>query len=299
MAWLNYHHLLYFWTVARLGSVTKACEELHLTQPAISAQLRTLERALGATLFERRGRSMVLTDTGRVVFGYADEIFALGRELQHTLAGRPGDRPLRFVVGMSDGMPKLVGFRLLEPAMALPQGIKLVLREDTPSRLLTELATHTLDLVLTDTPADPSVRVKVFSHLLGESGIEWFATPERYAVMRRRFPKSLNDAPWLAPPERTPLRQDLDAWCERVGVRPRVLAEIEDSAVLKTFGQAGVGVFAAPSVVADEVRRQFGVKALGTAEGVTQRFYAISAERRLSHPAVLAITSAARRELFA
>lgn len=299
MAWLNYHHLLYFWTVARHGSITRACQELNLTQPAVSAQLRTLERSLGTALFERRGRSLTLTETGRLVFGYADDIFSLGRELQQVLAGRGGNRPVRFAVGMSDGMPKLVGFRLLEPAMALPQGVKLVLREDTPERLLAELATHTLDLVLTDAPASPTVRVKAYSHLLGESTVEWFATPDRHAAMRRRFPRSLGDAPWLAPPEHAPLRRRLDAWCATLGVQPRVVAEIEDSAVLMTFGQRGVGVFAAPSVVAAEVRRQYGVKSLGSADGVTQRFYAISAERRLSHPAVLAITSAARTELFA
>ena len=299
MAWLNYHHLLYFWTVAREGSITRAGDVLHLTQPAISAQLRTLERALGEKLFERRGRLLALTDTGRLVYRYADEIFSIGRELQETLAGRPTGRPPRLVVGVVDSMPKLMIYRLLEHALRGAEPVRLVLREDTAERLLADLAIHAVDVVLSDAPVPPTVRIKAFSHLLGECGVTIFGTPTLLDAHRRRFPVSLDGAPFLLPMEGTTLRRSLDKWFAELDIRPNVVAEIEDSAVLKVFGQAGVGLFAAPTAVEREVRRQYGVRVVGRVEAIRERFYAISAERRIRHPAVLAISSSARSELFA
>jgi LysR family transcriptional activator of nhaA len=298
MAWLNYHHLLYFWTAAREGSVTKACAVLNLTQPAISAQIRTLERSLGEKLFEKRGRHLALTETGRMVYRYADEIFTIGRELQETLAGRPSGRPARLAVGVVEALPKLVAYRLLEPALRGPDPVHLVLHEDRLERLLGELVLHTLDIVLSETPVPPSAHVKAFSHPLGECGVTIFAAPALADAHRRRFPASLDRAPFLLPTENTTLRQSLDQWFARQGITPKAVAEIEDSAVLKVFGQAGMGLFAAPSAVEREVRRQYSVRVVGRIAEVRERFYAISVERRIRHPAVLAITSAARHEIF-
>jgi LysR family transcriptional activator of nhaA len=298
MAWLNYHHLLYFWTVAREGSVTKACAVLNLTQPAISAQIRTLERSLGEKLFEKRGRHLALTETGRMVYRYADEIFTIGRELQETLAGRPSGRPARLTVGVVQALPKLMAYRLLEPALRGPDPVHLVLHEDRLERLLGELALHTLDIVLSDTPIPASARVKAFSHPLGECGVTIFAASELADAHRRRFPASLDGAPFLLPTETTTLRQSLDQWFTRQGIKPTAVAEIEDSAVLKVFGQAGIGLFAAPTAVEREVRRQYSVRVVGRIAEVRERFYAISVERRIRHPAVLALTSAARDEIF-
>ena len=299
MAWLNYHHLLYFWTVAREGSITRACEVLHLTQPAVSAQLRTLERALGEPLFERRGRKLVLTETGLVVQRYADEIFTLGRELQETLAGRPSGRPARLVVGIVDAMPKLVAFRLLEVVLRRAEAARLVVREGPAERLLPDLATHAVDVVLSDAPLPATVRLRAYSHLLGESGVTIFAAPALLGPRRRRFPAVLEGAPFLMPMEGTTLRRSLDDWFAANGIRPTVVAEIEDSALLKVCGEAGVGMFAAPTAVEREVRRQYGVGVVHRVDTIRERFYAISAERRIRNPLVQAISSAAQRELFA
>ena len=295
---LNYHHLRYFWTIARLGSIARATEELHLTQPAISAQLRTLEAALGEQLFARSGRTLTLTEVGRLVFRYADDIFTTGRELQETLAGHSVGRPARFTVGMVDALPKLLAYRLLEPAMAMAEPIRLVLREDKPDRLLADLAIHALDLVLSDAPVPATVRVRAHSHLLGESGITIFGAPALAAAHRRGFPRSLNGAPFVAPTDNSVLRRSLDAWFAQQGVHPLILAELEDSAVLKVFGQRGLGLFAAPTVLEREIRQQYGVRVVGRIEAVRERFYAITAERKLTHAAVLAITRAARRDIF-
>ena len=298
MAWLNYHHLLYFWTVAREGSVTRACELLHLTQPAVSAQIRTLERSLGVQLFERRGRNLVLTDTGRLVFRYADEIFTTGRELQETLAGQLPGRPTRFTVGVVDALPKLMAYRLLEPALRGPDPVRLVLREGALEPLLAALTVHEVDLVLSDAPIPPTVRTKAFSHTLGECDVVICGAPDLVAQYRRRFPRSLDGAPFILPGDGTVLRRSIEQWFDELGIRPRVVAEIGDSAVLKVFGQAGLGLFAAPSVVEQEIRRQYGVRTAGRIPDLRERFFAISAERKIKHPAVAAISSAARTELF-
>ena len=298
MEWLNYHHLLYFWTVARHGSVSAASDELRLAQPTVSGQLRMLEDALGEKLFHRVGRRMVLTDMGRTVFRYADEIFTLGRELIDVVKGRPTGRPVRLVVGVADAVSKLIAYRLLQPALQLPEAVRIVCREDRPDRLLAELSVHGLDLVLSDAPVGPAIKVRAFNHLLGECGVGFFAAPGLAKRLAGRFPGSLHGAPMLLPTETTALRRALDQWFDAQGIRPQVVSEFEDSALLKVFGQQGLGVFPAPSAIDAEVRRQYGVRLVGTTTAVRERFYAISVERRLKNPAVVAICDAARETLF-
>jgi LysR family transcriptional activator of nhaA len=298
MEWLNYHHLLYFWVVAREGSVTRASQQLRLAQPTVSGQLKSLEDSLGEKLFERTGRRLVLTDVGRVVFRYADEIFTIGRELQDTLKGRPTGRPVRFTVGIADVVPKLVAYRLLLPALSLPEPVHVVCREDKPERLLAELGVHALDLVISDAPVGAEVKVKAYSHLLGETPVGFFGTEALAAPHRRAFPRSLDGAPVLLPVETSSLRRALDHWFDAEGVRPRVVGEVEDSALLKVLGQAGLGLFPAPLAIEAEVRAQYGVKLAGRVDAVKERFYALSVERRIKHPAVLAISEAARARLF-
>lgn len=295
---LNYHHLLYFHTIVREGGVARAAQRLRLAQPTVSGQLRQLEEALGEKLFQREGRRLVLTEVGRLVHHYADGIFLLGQELSDTLQRRPTGQPLRLRVGITDGVPKLVAFRLLEPALRLPEPVRLEVREESHERLLAELALHHLDVVLSDAPTGSAVRVKVFDHLLGDSPLMWFAGPRLAARLRKRFPASLDGAPVLLPPPGTALRRALDTWFEGQSIRPRVVAELEDSALAKVLGQEGLGAFPAPEVIAREMRRQHGVVSFGRIRGVTQRFHAITVERRLQHPAVVALTGAARRELF-
>jgi LysR family transcriptional activator of nhaA len=299
MEWLNYHHLLYFWVVAREGSIARATKALRLAQPTISAQIRSLEAQLGERLFARQGRGLTLTEAGRTVYRYADEIFGLGRELVDVVKGRPAGRPARFTVGVADVVPKLVAHRLLEPALRLTAPLRLACREDHAERLLAALALHEVDLVLSDSPIPPSVRVRGFSHLLGECGVTIFAAPKLAAARRRRFPKSLEGAPFLLPVEATSLRRSLDTWLETRGMRVEVVGEFEDSALLKVFGQAGRGLFAGPAAIEREICAQYGVRVVGRIPEVRERFYAISPERRIRHPAVAAITEAARDRLFA
>ncbi len=298
MQWLNYHHLLYFWTVAREGGIGRAGQRLHLSQPTISAQLRTLERSIGRKLFERSGRGLALTETGRVVYRYADEIFSLGRELLDTLQGRPSGGPLRLVVGVADVLPKLVARRLLEPALRMPQPVHIVCREGTSPELLADLSLQNLDLVLSDAPVGPQVRVRAYSHLLGECGSTFFASAGLAARCRRGFPGSLDGVPVLLPGEGAILRRSLEQWFEANGVRPVTAGEFDDSALLKTFGETGMGVFCAPTVVEKEICRQHRVAIVGREATIRERFYAISVERRLKHPAVLAICESARKDLF-
>ena len=298
MDWLNYHHLLYFHTVAKEGSVSRAAKSLRLAQPTLSGQIRKLEEAFDEKLFARSGRHLVLTEMGQLVFRYADEIFTIGRELTDTLRGRPSGRPSRLVVGVADVVPKLITARLLEIALELPEPVQIACHEGKSDRLLADLAVHGFDLVITDAPLSPHLNVKAYNHPLGETPVSFFASRELADRHRRRFPKSLEGAPMLLPTPNTQLRQSLDKWFQDHDVRPRVVAEFEDSALLKVFGQHGHGIFPAPSVLEDEVRRQYGVRTIGCADEVIERFYAISVERRIKHPAVAAITEAARERIF-
>lgn len=296
---LNYHHLMYFWAVARGGSIARASEEMLVSQPTISAQVKELEEALGERLFTRSGRRLVLTEVGRTAYDYANEIFGLGRQLVDAVKQTPTGRPLRLAVGVSEAMPKLVARLLIEPALrAEGRPVHLVCREDRGERLLADLATFRLDVILSDSPAVPSTGVRTFSHLLGECGVTFFALPAAARKLRKGFPKSLQDAPAVLPTDNTWLRRGIDQWLSSRGIQPRVVAEVEDSALLKTFGQSGLGVFPAPSVVEAEVCGQYGVAVVARVEEVHERFYAISVERKLRHPAVVAISEAARHELF-
>ena len=298
MEWINYHHLLYFWTAAKEGSIARACEKLTLAQPTISGQLRLLEEALGEKLFTRAGRGLVMTEVGRVVFRYADEIFSLGREMQDVLKGRPAARPLRLFVGISDMVPKLIAYRVLQPALAMSESVHLICEEGSPEHLLADLAEHRLDVVLSDTPVSSLVRVKAFNHLLGTCGVTLFAVSKIAVRYRKEFPASLDDAPFLLPTKGSSLRSALDQWFDERKIRPRLVGEFKDSALMKTFGQAGAGIFAAPSAIEKEVREHYKVGVVGRVDSITERFYAISVERKLKHPAVVAIREAARDRLF-
>lgn len=298
MDWLNYHHLLYFYTVAKEGSVSRAARQLRLAQPTLSGQIRKLEEAFDEKLFARAGRNLVLTEMGQVVFRYAEEIFTLGRELTETLRGRPTGRSPRLVIGVADVVPKLITARLLEIALSQPQPVQITCLEGKSDRLLADLAVHGFDLVITDAPLPPHVSVKAYNHLLGEAQVGFFATRALAERLKRRFPASLGGAPLLLPTPNTQLRRSLDQWFQRHGIQPRLVAEFEDSALAKVFAQHGHGIFAAPSLLAQELRDQYGVRAIGDADGVIERYYAISVERRIKHPAVAAITEAARERIF-
>jgi len=298
MHWLNYHHLMYFWVVAREGTVAAACEQLHLAQPTISSQIRKLEKSLGQDLFERSGRRLVLTDVGQTVFEYADEIFSLGQELVDAVEGRPTGKPLKLVVGVPDVLPKLITYRLLQPAFEMPEQVQVVCFEGKLADLLAELSLQRLDLVLSDQPTGPMVRVKAYNHPLGDCGVTIFATADLAQRHRRRFPQSLDDAPMLLPTVNTSLRRALDQWLDDRGFRPIVVGEFEDSALLKVFGQAGKGLFPAPTAIENEIVAQYGVRVVGRIAEVRERFYAISVERKLKHPAVVAISHAAREALL-
>jgi LysR family transcriptional activator of nhaA len=295
--WLNYHHLLYFWTVAKEGGISRAAEQLHLAQPTLSSQIKKLERAIGADLFDRVGRSMVLTETGQIVYRYADEIFALGREMTDTLRGRPSLDRLRLAVGVPDVLPKLVVYQLLRPALDLAERTQLVCYEGKLQDLLADLAVHRLDIVLADCPVTPDTHVRAFNHLLGECGVSVFGTQELSRRYRAGFPASLNQAPMLLPTQNTSLRRALEQWFDDHGIQPLVMHEFEDSAVMKVFGQGGEGLFVAPSSIEKEVCQQYCVRIAGRIPTVKERFYAISIERRLKHPAVVAISTAARKKL--
>jgi LysR family transcriptional activator of nhaA len=298
MNWLNYHHLYYFWLVAREGSIARAAEQLQLAHPTISKQLGQLESSLRNKLFKRVGRNLVLTDFGESIFRYAEEIFAVGRELEDFAKGRPSGRPLQFVVGMPDVLPKLVCYRLLKPAFELSDEIEVVCHEARHDELMADLAVYRLDLVLSDAPVSPTVNVRAFNHLLGECGITFLGRASLATKYRRDFPKSLDGAPVLLPTSKTVVRRDIDQWFDATDVRPKIVGQFEDTALMKVFGQDGFGLFPVPSAIEDEVARQYAVHVVGRVDTVRERYYAISVERRLKHPAVVAICESARSHLF-
>jgi LysR family transcriptional activator of nhaA len=273
--------------------VTRASEKLHVSQPTISGQIRELELALGEKLLRRSGRAVVLTDAGRMVYRYADEILALDRELLAAVKGGPR-RAGRLAVGLTMVVPKLIAYQMIEPALHLPEPIRLECVEERLERLLAELAVYALDLVLADAPAPPAVKVRAYSHLLGECGVSILGAETLAAAYRKDFPRSLNGAPFLLPSEDSALRLSLEDWFRDHGVQPRVVGTFDDSALLDTFGQAGAGLFAMPSAIEAEVKRQYKVRVVGRLGAVRQRFYAITVERKLRNPAVLAISERAR-----
>jgi LysR family transcriptional regulator, transcriptional activator of nhaA len=298
MEWLNYHHLFYFWKVVGSGSITRACEELRLAPPTISAQLRRLEEQMGEKLLIRSGRSLVPTEVGRVVFRYAEDIFALGQELMDAVKQRPTGRPLRVVIGVDDVLPKEIAHALIEPAMRRPEGIRLLCREASLERLVADLALHELDVVLSDAPIAPRLNFRAYNHPLGECEVSWVGIADLARKYRRGFPKSLEGAPVLLPTDDTAIRRGIDQWFATLGLRPLVVGEFEDYALLRVFGQKGAGVYPAPRIFEKELKRNYGLAPIGLAKGVTARFYAISTEKKIRHPAVAAICEAARRTLF-
>ncbi len=298
MEWLNYHHLFYFWTVMQEGSVTAACIKLRLSPSTVSAQVSKLEETLGGKLFRRVGRDLEPTDLGRVIFRYANEIFSIGREMMDTVRGRTTMSSLSLKVGIVNVFPKMIACKLLEPALGLPEKIQLICREDREERLLAKLAMHDLDLVLTDSPVRKRGNIKVYNHLLGECGVTFLAGKRVFNKFQSGFPESLGGAPMLLPLDRTAMREGLERWFESSGLRPRVAAEFEDSALMTEFGQNGYGIFAVPSVIEKEMQLHYTVGIVGRTDAVRERFYAISYERIIKHPAVTAITKTAKRDLF-
>jgi LysR family transcriptional activator of nhaA len=298
MEWLNYHHLLYFWLVVREGGVAKAAAKLRLAHPTVSGQIRALERALGEQLLVKQGRKLVMTEMGTVVYHYAEEIFTLGRELLDTVQGRPTGRPLRLVVGIAEVVPKLITRALLEPVRTRSPKTFLVCREDKVDRLITDLAAHTLDVVISDSPLPAGSSVRAFNHLFGECSVTIFGRKDLANKYRKNFPRSLDGAPMLLPTPSTALRRSLDQYFDGAGIRPSVEAEFDDSALLEVFGQDGAGLFAASTPLEQRVREQYDVEPLGRLPEVRERFYAISIERRIRHPSVAVIWQAAREGIF-
>ena len=295
---INYKQLHYFWSAAKAGGIAKAAQRLHLTPQTLSGQIGLLEETLGVQLFRRVGRRLELTETGRLTLSYADEIFQAGGELEEALRSSPADRPFVLRVGIADVMPKSIAYRLLAPAMQLPESVRIVCRENKLDRLLAELAIHRLDVVLADSPMPTEADVKGYSHRLGECGVGFFATPQIAGQLEGDFPGCLDGAPLLIPGEETAMRGRLMRWLSAQKLQPRIIGEFDDSALMKAFGQGGAGIFPAPLAIAEEICRQYGVQLLGQTDAVAERFYAISVERRLTHPAILAISQSAHRSLF-
>jgi LysR family transcriptional activator of nhaA len=299
MHWLNYHHLLYFWTMVREGSITRAADKLFVSQPTVSGQLRELERAVGERLYEKSGRELKLTETGRMVFEYADEIFTTGQELMSRLQGKRGSRAPAYGVGVPDVMPKLLATRLIEPLFQLAEPVRVVCREAELTELLVELAQRRLDVVLSDSEVGSQADVRAFNHLLGECGIEFMASPAHCERLRAGFPESLASAPLLLPTDGSVLRRTVSQWFQELGIEPNVVAEIEDSAMLKSLAGRGLGVVPVATAVRADAIEQHGLQVLGAIPQARLRFFAITIERKATHPAVRTLLEAAERNLFA
>jgi LysR family transcriptional activator of nhaA len=294
---INYKHLHYFWVVAKQGGITRASERLHLTPQTISGQIGLLEDSIGEALFSKAGRNLELTETGRLVLSFADEIFSLGGELEEALRNLPPDRRITFKVGIADVVPKTIAYRLLVPALSLPEPVRIICRENNLASLLAELALHRVDMVIADGPIPPGINVRGFSHVLGECGISFLAVQHLAKALRKNFPHSLNGAPLLIPSETNVVQAKLLDWLDSLRIYPRIVGEFDDSALMKVFGQAGTGIFITPTPIATEVAKQYGLQIIGSTEEVREQYYAISVERRISHPAVSAVTETAREWL--
>jgi len=295
---INYKHLHYFWMVANEKSIVKASEQLHLTPQTISGQLSSLEESLGLALFNRVGRHLELTDTGRMVLTYADEIFSLGSEMQNAIHNQPEKKVLAFKVGIADVVPKSIAYRLLEPALHLPDSVRICCKENDLDSLLDDLVLHKLDLVISDSAIPPDINIRGFSRPLGESDLTFFATPQLTDTFKKDFPECLDNAPFLLPGYATGIRTQLQQWFDKWHIYPRIVGEFDDSALMQEFGQAGVGIFAAPTAIKTEIEKMHAVIPIGHTEDLIIRFYAISVQRKTSHPAVTAITEKAREWLF-
>jgi LysR family transcriptional activator of nhaA len=298
MRHLNYNHLLYFWMVAREGSINKASEILHITPQTISGQIKSLEDTVGAPLFNRSGRNLILSEAGHMIWPYANEIFLLGEDLARNVKGKNMQPSSHLNVGLVNSIPKLIAFRILSISFDKNTDIRLVTQEGTLDNLLADLALHKLDLVLSDRPHTPGINIKVFNHLLGTSNIAFYSKKATAKSYIKSFPDSLNDAPMLLPSQANPLRRDLEDWFEKNDITPNIVAEIDDSALLKVFGESGLGIFPAPVVMADNILKMYNAKPIGSIDEIDESYYAISAERRLKHPSVVEITKYARDKIF-
>jgi len=290
---LNHHHLFHFWTVVREGGITRASERLNVSQPTVSGQIHELEQVLGHKLLTRSGRTVVLSEMGRVVYRYADQMLSLERELLDLLNGRSGF-PETLSVGLSLVIPKLIAYQMREPALQVPKPVQLVCVHNRPERLLVDLATFGLDVVLADAPAPANVKLRCYSHLLGECPVSIYGSEALVAAHRQGFPQSLHGAPFLLPSGDSAVSLALEVWFQKNRIRPKVVGTFESSALLDTFGQAGAGLFAMPSAIDSELRRQYQVQLLGTISSVRQRFYAITVERQIRNPYVIAISERAK-----
>lgn len=298
MDWLNYHHLFYFWMTVKAGTISAAAESLHLARPTVAAQIKELEKSFGQKLLKKQGRGLVLTEFGTQIHEYAEEIFSIGHELREFVkTGHTGNRK-RFVVGLPDVVPKHIAMELLKPALHTDEKTRLVCYEGKLDHLLSDLAVHKLDLIISDSPAPPTMEFKVYNHKLGECGLSMLAVPILARKYKKGFPQSLTDAPCLLPTDHTAVRRSLDIWMEDREIFPEIIAEFEDSALLKVFGQAGEGIFPVPSAIEELIKRQYGVHLVGRIETVLDKFYAISPEKRVHHPATALIVKQARSHLF-
>lgn len=296
---VNYKHLHYFWMVAKEGGIARASERLHITPQTISGQISLLETHFGADLFTKVGRNIELTETGRLVLNFANEIFSLGSELEQMMHHLPEDRPQQFRVGVVDVVPKSIAHRILLPALKMSDSIRMVCREADLDTLLAELSVHRLDLVLADRPIPPTVSTRGFSHKLGECSVSFFATEQLQKKLTGDFPNNLNSAPILLPSRGNQLRAEIDQWLDNNRIHPRIVGEFDDSALMKAFGQEGVGIFIAPSAIENEVMHQYNVKSIGQSHEVKESFYAISVERKIINPIVSAVMESANNSLFA
>lgn len=295
---INYKHLHYFWVVAKEGSIAKAATKLHITPQTISGQLSMLEDRLNQPLFDRVGRGLQLTETGRLVLRYADEIFELGRELSDVLRGAPQLGASEFIVSAASAIPKTIVYKIVEPALNLSEDINLVSKEGPIDAILADLAVHEVDMVLTDTPLSSAFSIKAYNHFLGESGLSFFAAPALATELEGDFPGCLNHKPILLPTKQYAIRQLFDRWTNDMDLFPIIKGQFDDSALMKAFGQASLGVFFMPTVIEQEVCQQFRVEVIGRTEDIKQRFYAVSSERKVTHPAVAAICDKARDIIF-
>jgi len=294
---LNYQHLYYFWTAAREGGITRASEKLGLAQPTISGQIAVLEESLGSQLLKKDGRKLILTETGRTVFNYAEEIFSLGNELSNTLKGVSNNRVLRLTIGIADSLPKLLVYRLIEPALKIDRPVQIICYEDKKEHLLKELSHHGIDLIISDGPAANSLGVQAHNHFIGASNIAVFSSPILAQEYKVDFPWSLKGAPLILPTRNTEMRRSIDQWLENKAITPRIVAEIEDSALMKTFASSGAGIIFAPVSVKTQIKNQYSLEFIGETSEINERFYAITVRRKIEHEAVKIILENAKNWL--
>ena len=296
---MNFKHLHYFWVTAKAGGVMRAGEQLHTTPQTLSGQIKQLEDWLGRKLFRKSGRNLELTEDGRLALGYADQIFSLGAELETAVReARGGHTVLDFKVGVADSVTKSLAYRLLEPALAVAEPVRLICSEGKFPDLLSRLALNQLDLVIADEPMSRRISVKAFNHPLGSTAMSFFCVPELKAQLKGAFPQCLNAMPMLIPGAQASIRQQWEGWLTRHQIHPRIIGEFDDGALMTAFGRKGRGVFMAPSVMEADIVEQFGVQVIGRSDELVEEFFAVSVERRITHPCVVAITDAARGELF-